>query len=154
MCPGFSLFALLPESSAIPEFDATSAIRYRPRESGCSLWSRNNCVELSSSGGWCGETGWFREPWGGERLGIKGLGRPVRMDEEKEADDDDGYKGGCPSSFSSQKQLRIPPGTAQPTVYGPCRWKSSGRNLTSNDCCRCVLQYHFPELIKKKRGLS
>lgn len=40
------------------------------------------------------------------------------MDEEKEADDDDGYKGGCPSLFSSQKQLRIPPGTAQPTVYG------------------------------------
>lgn len=37
-----SLSALLPASSAIPEFDATSAIRYRPRKSDCSLWSRNN----------------------------------------------------------------------------------------------------------------
>ncbi|KYQ47532.1 hypothetical protein ALC60_13287 [Trachymyrmex zeteki] len=61
-CPGFSLShslslslslslsGLLPESSAISEFDATSAIRYRPRKSDCSLWSRNNCVGLPLSG--------------------------------------------------------------------------------------------------------
>lgn len=119
MCPGFSLFALLPESSAIPEFDATSAIRYRPRESGCSLWSRNNCVGLSPSGDDGEQGGQGRAV---SRTVREGKGetpeRSVRVDEEKEADDDDGYKGGCPSSFSSQTQLRIPPGTVQPTVYG------------------------------------
>jgi len=51
-CPGFSLSLslLLPESSAISEFDATGAIRYRPRKSDCSLWSRNNCAGLPVSG--------------------------------------------------------------------------------------------------------
>lgn len=43
-----------------------------------------------------------REGGKGERPGMERLDRPVRVDEEKEADDDDGYKGGCPSSFSSQ----------------------------------------------------
>ncbi|TGZ31881.1 Uncharacterized protein DBV15_01137 [Temnothorax longispinosus] len=109
-----SLSALLPESSAISEFDATSAIRYRPRKSDCSLWSRNNCVGLPPSG----------------EAGMAGNG--FANHEEKEADDDDGCKGGCPSSFSSAAAVN-PSGDSARQLSTDCRWRSPGRNLTWND---------------------
>lgn len=56
-----------------------------------------------------------------------------RIDEEKEADDDDGYKGGCPSSFSSA--AANPSGDRAAAVCGlPLKKKTwlrrAGRNLT------------------------
>ncbi|EZA56611.1 hypothetical protein X777_03289, partial [Ooceraea biroi] len=86
-----SLPSLLPESSAISEFDATSAIRYRPERG-----LQGNVVSRT-----------VREEKRERRDATRWL------DEEKEADDDDGYKGGCPSSFSSAAALRISPGTAR-----------------------------------------
>ncbi|KYN03507.1 hypothetical protein ALC62_05634, partial [Cyphomyrmex costatus] len=143
-CPGFSLFLspplslslslshsmLLPESSAISEFDATSAIRYRPRKSDCSLWSRNNCagpppsVRRGRNNGerFCAtRKGGEGRNRGRARANVSERERERRwMDEEKEADDDDGCKGGCPSSFSSAAAVN-PFGDSARQLSADCR---------------------------------
>ncbi|EGI67026.1 hypothetical protein G5I_04458 [Acromyrmex echinatior] len=129
-CPSFSLSALLPESSAISEFDATSAIRYRPRKSDCSLWSRNNCGTAAESG----EAGIAGNGFANRKGGKGGIeverkrererereGEERWMDEEKEADDDDGCKGGCPSSFSSAAAAANPSGDSTRQLSTNCR---------------------------------
>jgi len=128
-----SLSALLPESSAISEFDATSAIRYRPRKSDCSLWSRNNC----GTGGEAGIAGnGFANRKGGieverKRERERGGGwtkkkRPTMMM---------GVRAAVRARFR-QPPPRIPPGTPRGSCLrtaGACRWRSPGRNLTRND---------------------
>lgn len=66
-------------------------MRYRRRESCCSLWSRNN------------------QPH------VEGIfaGEPS----EQEVDED-GYKDGCPSSFSSAAAMNSSGGPGAAAVYG------------------------------------
>lgn len=58
----------------------------------------------------------MRERGGWRASGEIGT-RSGGLDEEKEADDDDGYKGGCPSSFSSAAAAN-PSGDRAAAVYG------------------------------------
>lgn len=108
--------------------DARNAIPPVAGKSGCSLWSRNNRPAVE---------GIFAndEEAGGERGAGGGGG--------KEADDD-GYKDGCPGSFSSgtianpsgdpERQLS----TAK-TASGKAR-----RNLTWYDFCQMILGWLCP----------